>query len=76
MGRWCGTRGGRLRRLLCLDRVHHGQILAREAVVVFARLVQEHAVAVVALLATEVGGAVLGCAVLRPVVGKHGSSRS
>ena len=71
MGRRCRPRGGRLRRLLRLDRVHHGQILSREALVVLPRFVQEHAVAVVALLATEVRGAVLGGAVLRPVVGKH-----
>lgn len=71
MGRRCRPRGGRLRRLLRLDGIHHGQILSREALVVLPRFVQEHAVAVIALLATEVRGAVFGGAVLRPVVGKH-----
>ena len=71
MSRWRRPRGGRLRRLLRLDRIHHGQILSREALVVLPGFVQEHAVAVIALLATEVRGAVFGGAVLRPVVGQH-----
>ena len=56
MSRWRRPRGGRLRRLLRLDRIHHGQILSREALVVLPGFVQEHAVAVIALLATEVRG--------------------
>lgn len=71
MGRRRRARRGRLRRLLRLDTIHHRQILAREALVVFAGFVQEHAVAVIALLAAKVGRTILGRPVLRPAEGEH-----
>lgn len=76
MSRRCGTRSGRLGGLLRLDRVHHGQILACEAVIIFARFVEEHAVAVVALLAAEICGAVFGRAILSAAKNNGVSFRS
>jgi hypothetical protein len=64
MRRWGGTTRRRLRGLLRLYGIHHGKVLSREAVIVLARLVKEHAVAVVALLATQVCGTILSGAVL------------
>ena len=76
MGRGRRARRGGLRRLLGLDTVHHRQILAREALVVFAGFVQEHAVAVVALLAAEICRTILGRPVLGPVGGEHAGGKA
>ena len=55
-----------LSRLLCGDDVHGRKILACEAIILFSRFVEEHAITIVTCFVPQIRRAVFRCSVLRP----------